>query len=135
MATVHPTAGVELDLAPLDLDIQKGPGEDQAQIATALSKRSRIRLGAPRCTDWLAELARDGTVPGDVERRAGEGFAFRHVRPSLTLLPDRGCVFLSVELSIELDAEPAGGGAAGRGPRPLAYDVLPHEVLHQFSEK
>jgi hypothetical protein len=138
MATVHPASDVEFDLMPIDLDAQKAPGEDQADVATALGKRSKIRLGAPRCTDWLAELAGQGALPADVERKAREGYAFRRVRPSLTLLPDRGCVFLSAELSIELAAEPDGTGDHdnGRGAgRPLAYDVLPHEVLYQVSEK
>lgn len=136
MATINPASEVELDLVPIDLDTQKGPGEDQAEIATVLSKHSKIRLGAPKCTDWLADLAALGPLPDDVRLRAQAGYAFRHVRPTLTLLPDRGCLFTSAELSIELDALPAGHGKAG-GPsaKPLAYDVLPHEVLYKIQEK
>jgi hypothetical protein len=134
MTTVRPASGIELDLAPLDLDPRKGPGEDQAEISTMLNKRCKIRLGAPRCTDWLAE---QGILPDEVQRKADQGYAFRRVRPSLTLLPDRGCVFLSAELSIELTTDPdvSGAVAQGRAPKALAYDVQPHEVLHEIVEK
>jgi hypothetical protein len=118
---------MEIELSPLDTGPSKGPGEDQGEIGTVLGKRNRVRLGAPRTRDWLAE--RGPHLPADVRADVDRGWTFRHVLPSLTLLPDRGCVFLAVELSVELIADPAGSA------RPLAYEVMPHEVLYGPSVK
>ena len=116
---------MEIELSPIEVSPSKGPGDDQAAIETLLGKKNRVRLGAPRAHDWLAELGR--AVPDDVQRAVDKGYAFQKVCPSLTLLPDRGCIFLAVELSVELLGLPPAGD------RPLAYQVTPREVLYSVS--
>jgi hypothetical protein len=118
---------MEIELSPHS-SIIKSPGDDEGAIETLMGKKNRVRLGAPRSNDWLVELS--DAVPEDVRREVEKGYSFRRVSPSLTLLPDRGCIFLDVDLSLELLSDPPESG------RPLAYDVTPHEVLHsvQFKE-
>jgi hypothetical protein len=130
-ASQIPDTGLELALAPLDAGEVKGPGEDQAQLSTALGKRNLIRLGAPRSSDYVAELLEQGELPKDIEEWVRQGFDFRKVRLSLTLLPDQGCVFLAVELTVELLSSPRAGETS-RLARPLTYSVEPTEVLHRI---
>jgi hypothetical protein len=131
---------VDIELAVIGYEPDKGPGEDQAELRTFLGKRNVVRLGAPRHGDYLAELrARGSGLPAELKQRNREGYGFQRVRPTLTLLPDRGCVFIAAELSVELltssagvDASPADGTAASRPARPIAYDVKPAEVLEEL---
>lgn len=118
---------MEIELTPVDVLPNKGPGDDQGAIETLLGKKNRVRLGAPRSNDWLVEL--NGAVPDEVRREVEKGYAFRRVSPSMTLLPDRGCIFLAVELSVELLSDPSENG------KPLAYQVTPREVLYSASFK
>jgi hypothetical protein len=120
---------IELELEPLGLDLEKGPGEDQAAVQTALGKRNRVRLGAPRWTNYVAELRAEGALPTEVEHEVRTGYDFRRVQLSLTLLPDRGCIFLAVELSVELLGMPRDGSNAAV-IRPMAYMVGPPDVLY-----
>lgn len=123
--------GVEVELVPIGLGKpDKGPGEDQAELRTFLGKRNVVRLGAPRWADYLTELqALQVTVPREVAQRVQEGYGFQRVRPTITLLPDRDCVFVAAELSVELYATSASGQPVGR---PIAYDVQPVEVVEEL---
>lgn len=119
---------VEVDLEPLDTGEDKGPGQDQAQARTVLGRTNRIRLGAPRHGDYVKELlAQSHELPADVRQCVEDGYDFRRVRPSITLLPADGCVFVSAELGIELlaDSTPATDSY------PIAYDVQPMEILEE----
>jgi hypothetical protein len=119
---------VDIELAPIGLAPDKGPGEDAAELRTFLGKRNIVRLGAPRTGDYLAEMR--GRAPEEVRLRAKEGFAFLRVRPSLTLLPDRHCAFVAAELSVELAATSADGAPLAR---PIAYDVQPAEIVEELT--
>jgi hypothetical protein len=123
--------GVDVELVPIGLaEPDKGPGEDQAELRTFLGKRNVVRLGAPRWADYLTELqAQQVTVPREVAQRVQEGYGFQRVRPTITLLPDRDCVFVAAELSVELYATSASGQPVGR---PIAYDVQPVEVVEEL---
>jgi hypothetical protein len=121
---------VDVELVPIEPGVDKGPGEDQAEARTFLGKRNVLRLGAPRHGDYLAELLAEApALPVELERRRAEGYGFQRVRPTMTLLPDRDCVFVAAELSVELLAVPSAGSATGR---PIAYDVQPTELVEEL---
>ncbi|MGC4817153.1 hypothetical protein [Micromonospora sp. DT63] len=121
---------LDVELVPIEPDGAKGPGEDQAEMRTFLGRRNVIRLGAPRYDDYLAEvLAESSALPKELERRRAEGYGFQLVRPTITLLPDRDCVFVAAELSLELWAAPLTQTAMSR---PTAYDVQPTEVVEEL---
>ena len=134
-ATDAPDTTVDVELAVLGLGPDKGPGDDEGELRTFLGKRNIVRLGAPRSTDYLAALRREPAVLTDeLKRRKREGYTYVRVRPTLTLLPDHGCAFLTASLGVELRAEatsaPASGGPApGRPARPIAYDIQPEQQL------
>jgi hypothetical protein len=122
---------IYVDLEPVDQNGVKGPGEDQAELTTFLGKHNRIRLGAPRVSDYLTELNVAGTaIPGDLAKLSAAGYLILRVCPTLTLLPDRGCVFRDIDFSIEL----IGTAAAGKqiSERPLAYEVRPAEISEKI---
>jgi hypothetical protein len=131
---------VDIELAVIGFEPDKGPGEDQAELRTLLGKRNVVRLGAPRYGDYLAELrGRGSSVPAELEQRIREGYGFQRVCPTLTLLPDRDCEFIAAELSVELltsaaaaNGTSAAGAVASRPARPIAYDVKPAEVLEEL---
>jgi len=120
-----------IDLVPIELTPVKGPGEDQAELLTFLRKRNRVRLGAPRVSDYLADLrATAETVPEDLIELLSAGYAIRRIRPTLTLLPDQGCIFTDVDFSIELIGnEPTGQQSQ---EKPLAYEVRPAEIVESI---
>ena len=122
---------IYLDLDPIALTPIKGPGEDQAELLTFLGKRNRVRLGAPRVSDYLADLrAVGGTVPGGIIEMVAAGYSIRRVCPTLTLLPDQGCVFTDVDFSIELIGNASNGQQSHE--RPLAYEVRPAEIMESI---
>jgi hypothetical protein len=119
-----PVGSLEIELEPIDPGQVKGPGEDQAHVSTFLGKCNRVRLGRPRVGDYLAELRAVGAaLPEELTRLIAEGGSVLVVRPTITLLPDRGCVFTDVDFTIELIADPVVPGAWVE--RPLAYAVRP----------
>ncbi len=126
---------VDVELAVIGVDPDKGPGEDQGELRTFLGRRNVVRLGAPRSADYLAELRRGRAgLPDELRRRKREGYGFVRVRPTLTLLPDHGCAFVAASLGVELRAAPAsvpapGGTVAGRPARPIACDIQPEQRL------
>jgi hypothetical protein len=121
---------VDIELSPIGLEPDKGPGEDQAELRTFLGKRNVVRLGAPRYGDYLAELRnRSRGLPAELKQRSKEGFGFQRVRPTLTLLPDRDCAFVAAELSVELLAAPPSAAKVGR---PIAYEVKPVEIVEEL---
>lgn len=123
---------VEVELEPLDTGEDKGPGQDQAQARTVLGRTNRIRLGAPRHGDHVAELlAQSHELPADIRQRIKDGYDFRRVRPSITLLPADGCVFVAAELGIELLADNTPATAS----YPIAYDVQPIQILEETRYK
>lgn len=120
-----------IDLEPMDQGPVKGPGEDQAELATFLGKHNRIRLGAPRVSNYLMELKAAGTaIPGDLAKLSAAGYSIVRVRPTLTLLPDQGCMFRDVEFSIELIGTAAAGEQVSE--RPLVYEVRPAEITERI---
>ncbi|AOR30023.1 hypothetical protein BFF78_02085 [Streptomyces fodineus] len=119
----------EIDLEPLDGAPIKGPGEDQAHLPTFLGRTNRVRLGRPRVADHLAELRAAGDVPGELERHVRTGGSVLAVRPTLTLLPASGCVFVDVDFALELIATPVQAGQTVG--RPLAYAVRPDRVVEE----
>ncbi|MEU6593680.1 hypothetical protein ABZ923_31455 [Streptomyces sp. NPDC046881] len=130
---------VDVELAVIGFEPDKGPGEDQAETRTFLGKRNVVRLGAPRYGNYLAELrGRGAAVPTELKQRSREGYGLQYVRPTLTLLPDRGCAFIAAELSVELLTSPPSAhgpgvaAAAGSRARPIAYDVRPRELMEEF---
>jgi hypothetical protein len=133
-------SAVDVELAVIGLEPDKGPGEDQAELRSFLGKRNVVRLGAPQYGDYLAELRGSGSeLPAELRQRSREGYGFQRVRPTLTLLPDRDCAFVAAELSVELltapaaaEGSPAVGAAASRPPRPIVYEVKPAEVLEEL---
>jgi hypothetical protein len=121
---------VDIELSPIGIEPDKGPGEDQAELRTFLGKRNVVRLGAPRYSDYLADLrGQSRGLPAELKQRSREGFGFQRVRPTLTLLPDRDCAFVAAELSVELLAAPSSGPAAGP---PIAYEVKPVEIVEEL---
>jgi hypothetical protein len=122
-----------VELAPIALGGRpvKAPGEDQADLVTVLGKRNRVRLGAPRYGDYVAELlSRSSTLPREIEDLVQQGFDLHRVRPSLTLLPDLDCVFVTAELSLELLTTPRVDDGTHVAP-PIAYEVKPTVVLQE----
>ncbi|QEV16564.1 hypothetical protein [Streptomyces alboniger] len=122
-----------IELAPIRLDGRpvKAPGEDQADLTTVLGKRNRVRLGAPRYSDYVAELlSESSTLPREIEQLVQQGYDLHRVRPSLTLLPDGDCVFVAAELSLELLTTPRADGGNHMTPA-IAYEVKPTVVLQE----
>jgi hypothetical protein len=77
----------------------------------------------------LAPAVRCTCLAPNVAQRVQEGYGFQRVRPTITLFPDRDCVFVAAELSVELYATSASGQPVGR---PIAYDVQPVEVVEEL---
>lgn len=124
---------MEVDLEPIGLAPDKGAGEDEGMFETVRGKRNRVRLGAPRYGDFLAELlAASPQLPAEIEAEVRKGYDFQRVRPTLTLLPDAGCAFVAVEFGIELFAT-QGDDDADEVDRPIAWDVQPREVVRQLA--
>ncbi|MCZ7568836.1 MAG: hypothetical protein M5U01_09645 [Ardenticatenaceae bacterium] len=121
-----------VDLEPIDLGEVKALGEDQGVIETFLGKRNRILLGRPRAKNYLAGLlAQSSELPAEVEAQVRKGYDFQHVITNLSLLPDRGCAFLSVDFSVELFASvPARDEPSGE--RPIVFDVRPRQVVREL---
>ncbi len=122
---------VEIDLTPIGVDPQKGPGEDEGVLSTARGRRNRIRLGAPRYRNYIETLmASSATLPRDVETEVKNGYDFHEVAPTLTLLPDRDCSFVAVEFGIELSAAAEDGTAAD----PVTtWEIDPREVVRELA--
>jgi hypothetical protein len=134
MTSVDEPGSTIIDLAPITADggTVKAPGEDQSDLTTVLGKRNRVRLGAPRYGDYVAELlAESSTLPREIEQLVQQGYDLHRVRPSVTLLPDRDCVFVAAELSLELLTPDRTDEGHGGGP-PIAYEVRPTVVLHEM---
>lgn len=109
------------ELEPITGDI-KGPGDDQAELLTFRGKKNRILLGKPRVSDYLDDLRAHGAeIPADFARLAAKGYSFVRVRPTISLLPDSGCLFTDVDFSVELSS---GSGSE----RPIAYEVRPMQI-------
>ncbi|MEV5878376.1 hypothetical protein AB0L75_29955 [Streptomyces sp. NPDC052101] len=119
----------DIELEPIEQGPIKGPGEDQADLATFLGRTNRVRLGRPRVADHLSELRAIGDVPDELERHAIAGGSVIAVRPTLTLLPAVGCVFVDVDFSLELIATPRQPGQPVG--RPLAYAVRPDREVEE----
>ncbi len=122
---------VELELEPIGVDPDKRAGEDEGVLETIRGKRNRVRIGAPRYGDYVAELlAASAPLPVELESEVRKGYDFHRVRPTLTVLPDTGCAFMAVELGIELVARRDGDEC---DERPIAWDVQPREVVRELS--
>ncbi|MFF3244243.1 hypothetical protein ACFYWY_11020 [Streptomyces sp. NPDC002870] len=133
MTSVDDPDGTTFELAPITLGGSpvKAPGGDQADLTTVLGKRNRVRLGEPRYGDYVAELlSESSTLPREIEQLVQQGYDLHRVQPSLTLLPDRDCVFVAAELSLELLTTPRADGGNHVAP-PIAYEVKPTVVLQE----
>jgi hypothetical protein len=120
-----------IKLEPIEVGPDKAAGEDQGTIETFLGRQNRIQLGKPRYRTYVAELLEQGSqIPADIERQVRDGFDIQHVTTSLTLLPDRGCAFVSVDFSIELLTAPREGQDVPR-QRPIVREIKPHEVVYE----
>ncbi len=132
--TAETKKGIIIELEPIDLEEVKGAGEDQGMVATFLGKKNRILLGEPRHRSYLAGLLAKGErLPDEVENQVRNGFDYHQVTTSLTLLPDRGCSFLSVDFSIELFAVQPNGQITPK--RPVVYRVRPDPVVRELKYK
>ncbi len=126
------TAGsIEIELEPIDAAEVKGPGEDQAQLLTFRRKKNKVLLGKPRVSDYISELgtASNGAST-DLVKLAAAGYSILRVRLTLSLLPDRGCIFTDAEFNIELIGTHVTGGHPAE--RPLAYAVRPSEIVDEL---
>jgi hypothetical protein len=135
MGDAHVSTDIIVDLEPLAASETKRPGEDRAELATFLGRRNQIRIGAPRCEDYVAHLrGKRRPVPAEVQALIDRGYTFQRVEPSMTVLPDRQCAFISVEFSIALSAEPTQTGGAVEPA--VAYHVGPPDIVESdpFSE-
>ena len=126
---------LEITLQPLDSNaINKGPGEDQATIRTFMGKQNRILLGKPRSRNYIASLLEESPqLPDEIESLASKGYEFQHITTNLSLLPDKGCAFVSVDFSIELLAEDKAGAVYAE--RPIVYEISPNEVVREVKYK
>lgn len=119
---------VEIELEPIGRGAIKGPGEDEAQVLTFRKKKNRVLLGKPWVTDYMAELVAGGDpVPPDLGKLAASGYSVLRVRPTLSLLPDRGCIFTEIEFNIQLIGKDTAGNISLE--KPLAYAVRPSEII------
>lgn len=125
------TDNIVIDLEPIDTGPVKGPGEDQAQLMTFRGKHNKVQLGKPKVSDYFADLREAGNQPPkDTAQLVAAGYSIISVRPTLTLLPDRDCIFTDVDFSIELVGTYADGCSAAE--RPLVYDVRPAEIIEEL---
>lgn len=122
---------ITIELELIDRGEIKGPGEDQAQVLTFRKKKNRVLLGKPWVTDYIAELAANSDpVPQDLATLTAAGYSVLRVRPTISLLPDRGCIFTEIEFNIELTCKDAAGNATSEPP--LAYSVRPSEIIDKL---
>jgi hypothetical protein len=132
MKTDTDAAGqITIELEPIDPGELKGPGEDQAEVLTFRNKKNRVLLGKPWVTDYIAELGTKGDqVPQDLATLTAAGYSVLRVRPAISLLPDRGCIFTEIEFNIELAGKDASGIPTSEPP--LAYAVRPSKIIDKL---